>query len=513
MMCKSFATLLKTGSVSFLLFALLFAGGSLQSSSNFIGTALRGITAVLRDSETQWMVFVCLGIYFTVFCFLRSHSDAIPVGRASPQAGSLAASPHHRFYFIPAFWLGCTMFISAILYTIHYSPSTPALTLLAGAVIGQAFAIWVDFEARSQKSGVGISFEILVVYLLVVSLALVSTWPSYTGSFYFKYHSHARWSGPWDNPNIFGLLMGTGVALALGLAVGGWKMEDGRSEMENRSWKLRVGKYAVVILCFFALVLMGRGLLHSYSRGAWLATFCGTAYLMGSRFWVLGSGGTPETSQVLNPSILNSQPSTATPNWFHRNVLPLTAIVFCVGILSFWHFRQTDWHPAHRAFSVGNQNDFSWRNRLSAWEGALQITAEHPWFGSGWNQPEPMYERYYLPPKSTESAAIQMNDYLLLGATLGIPALFCFGMYLWRSLMRNAECRVLNSGNGNSLEARPALGADWMRITCHAGAIVLLVGFWFDGGLFKLATASIFWILLELGSTGNHEIHEPHEND
>ena len=34
---------------------------------------------------------------------------------------------------------------------------------------------------------------------------------------------------------------------------------------------------------------------------------------------------------------------------------------------------------------------------------------------------------------------------------------------------------------------------------CRAGAIVLLVGFWFDGGLFKLATGATFWILLELG--------------
>ena len=42
--------------------------------------------------------------------------------------------------------------------------------------------------------------------------------------------------------------------------------------------------------------------------------------------------------------------------------------------------------------------------------------------------------------------------------------------------------------------------ADWLQTTCRAGAIVLLVGFWFDGGLFKLATASTFWILLELGN-------------
>ena len=37
--------------------------------------------------------------------------------------------------------------------------------------------------------------------------------------------------------------------------------------------------------------------------------------------------------------------------------------------------------------------------------------------------------------------------------------------------------------------------------------IVLFVGFWFDGGLFKLATAATFWILLELGRAGGHGLH------
>jgi hypothetical protein len=54
--------------------------------------------------------------------------------------------------------------------------------------------------------------------------------------------------------------------------------------------------------------------------------------------------------------------------------------------------------------------------------------------GAGWNQPEPLYDHYFLPAKLTESAAIQMNDYLMLGATLGVPAFFCFGMYLWLTL-------------------------------------------------------------------------------
>jgi hypothetical protein len=39
-----------------------------------------------------------------------------------------------------------------------------------------------------------------------------------------------------------------------------------------------------------------------------------------------------------------------------------------------------------------------------------------------------------------------------------------------------------------------------LRAACLAGALALLVAFWFDGGLFTLATAAVFWILLELGA-------------
>jgi O-antigen ligase len=168
-----------------------------------------------------------------------------------------------------------------------------------------------------------------------------------------------------------------------------------------------------------------------------------------------------------------------------NNWLPLSVVLMSAVVLVFWHFRQTNWHPAQRALSAVNTIDFSWRNRIAAWEGALQIAAERPWFSAGWNQPELLYEHYYLPPRLNESAAIEMNDYLMLAATLGIPALFCFGMYLWLSLTRKLEMTEMG----------------WLKTTCRAGAIVLLVGFWFDGGLFKLPTAATFWILLELGNT------------
>jgi O-antigen ligase len=292
----------------------------------------------------------------------------------------------------------------------------------------------------------------------------------------YQFRSQIRWSGLWNNPNIFGLLMGMGIALVLGAVVSSFYLPvsndgmkvDGRPEAGNR----RCRKYFFTGLCLFAAILMWRGLLHSYSRGAWTATGCGLAYLIGSGIWRLTSG----RSAISCGSTISRLQS----NW-----LPFFVILLSAILITFWHFRQTEWHPARRAFSAVNTVDFSWRNRIAAWEGALQITAEHPWFGTGWNQTEPLYEHYYLPQKRTESVAIEMNDYLILGAALGIPALFCFGMYLWLSLFRNSAFSL------QPLELLPA--------TCRAGAIVLLVGFWFDGGLFKLATASTFWILLELG--------------
>jgi hypothetical protein len=41
---------------------------------------------------------------------------------------------------------------------------------------------------------------------------------------------------------------------------------------------------------------------------------------------------------------------------------------------------------------------------------------------------------------------------------------------------------------------------DSTKVASRAGALAMLLAFWFDGGLFKLATAAVFWILLELGT-------------
>jgi hypothetical protein len=201
--------------------------------------------------------------------------------------------------------------------------------------------------------------------------------------------------------------------------------------------------------------------------------------------------------------------------WIRRDWIPLAIIGFSVGILAFWNLRYTKHSTTRRAFSVANVNDFFWRKRVAAYEGALQMMADKPWFGFGWNIPEPLYDKFYRKPKVDEGMAIQMNDYFMLGATLGIPALGCFIAYLWLSLTKNSGVRSQESGGrnqesedrnqerGNSRNDSESciLDSDYLlRMTCRAGAIVLLVGFFFDGGLFKLATGATFWILIELGS-------------
>jgi O-antigen ligase len=365
----------------------------------------------------------------------------------------------------------------SVLYAVLYVPSTPALTLLGGAVVGQGMAFGADWELHNSKSKILSWFGLLIVSFLIVCL----TWASlHTGAGRtYEYRGQPRWFGVWDNPNIFGLLMATGVVLALGTAATSLNLLSGIN-----------GKWICALLCFLAAIHMGRGLLHSYSRGAWVGTVCGLAYLA-----VYGFGGFDLHQVTVRQAWISR---------FKKCRLPFSVVLLSMLILAFWHFRGTDWHPAQRAFSSVNAADFSWRNRIAAWEGALQITAEHPLLGTAWGQPEPLYEHYYLPPKLTERGAFELNDYLMLGATLGIPALFCFSMYIWLSLKGKAESRK---------QKAEIQEAGWLRTVCHASAIVLLIGFWFDGGLFKLPTGATFWILLELGNVRNRETNEALEHE
>ena len=155
---------------------------------------------------------------------------------------------------------------------------------------------------------------------------------------------------------------------------------------------------------------MGGGLVKSYSRGAWVGAVVALAYL---------------EYHTRKAETLKAEMLKAARSW-----VALAIISVSVGLLAFWSCRHTDRAVARRAYTVANANDFSWRNRVAAWEGALQMMAEKPWLGFGWNQPERVYDRYYRAAKVDEGMAIQLNDYFTLGTSLGLPALLCFAVYV-----------------------------------------------------------------------------------
>jgi len=127
---------------------------------------------------------------------------------------------------------------------------------------------------------------------------------------------------------------------------------------------------------------------------------------------------------------------------------------------------------------------------------------DRPLVGFGWGKSEEVFREQYKPARLEDAAAIQMNDYLMLGISAGTPALLCFVAYIWLSFCRlPGERRSSDEPQTSDLRLQTsAVG--------FAGAAVLLIGFWFDGGLFKLATGAVFWVLIELsrGSSQGNEV-------
>jgi len=437
----------------------LFGGGFARSSLGIVAPVCREAEAIFKDAQTQWLVVLCIGTYLVAFAVMRTRWT----GRVT-RVGSID------------FWRSTFLAISMLCYFRNYrdaSQSTQTVILLGGAAVGSG--AWANVFWRNEP---WLSMRSLWRFLIltVVILTLSSFWNSKSGSKFF-YKENVRWIGPCDNPNLYGLLMATGVMLDLGLALysAGVVSATGSWRIFWKCMKDALLLAAAGLLCF--------GLWKSYSRGAWLGAGIGVLYL--SIQW-----------HKRHPIESTSQIRRI------RVVVGIAVALTELLVLFFWQFKHTESLTARRVVSVSNQNDLSWLNRVAAWEGALQMIAEKPWLGFGWDQPESLYGYYYSASRLDDARAILINDYLMVGATLGVPALLCFGIYL--SLSFNGSTRR-KARSDEDLEGRQL---DWLKAVCRAGALALLVGFWFDGGLFKLPTAATFWILLELGRKEGQKVQE-----
>jgi hypothetical protein len=352
--------------------------------------------------------------------------------------------------------------------------TTNSLVLLTGLVVGGVAGALIGTGSDSGHIVRCVVLTAIPLFLAGTSLFQMSV------PHVYKYHDVVRWTGLWVNPNTYGLLMGTGVVLALGQLL--WK----RVELDTC-------RRIKTLLLAIAVVLCGLGLARSFSRGAWLATAIALAILV----WLRAS------------------------NNLRRNLVPIAIFLLAALLLSFWQFRYTENTLMRRVYSAANRNDYSWRNRVTVWHGSVQMVCDRPLLGFGWGRTELAYQQSYRAKRLDESMAIYLNDYLTLATSVGALALVCALIYVGLRLRGGTTAPIFHPQS--HFNASPRLcdgqaGCDvspWMRkvgavsvtstsfldlplvVVSRAGVAVLMIGFWFDGGLFKLAIGPLFWVLVE----------------
>jgi hypothetical protein len=364
-----------------------------------------------------------------------------------------------------------------------------ALTLYAGVLLGKLVRILLVYGSEGyediQHTGRKVKHFLLCVVLVLASVGL------YHVNLAPNLHAWSRWTGLWKNPNTYGMVAGMGLVLATGLlAPTAWRKDDGGRVSSYFSSSLQTRSLVRFIL-LVAGTILNLGLLGSFSRGAWVGTAIGLLYLLkvyGKLKW--------------------------------RFVL-LGILVIAAGIWLFWN-AVPDGSPTYlKRLDLSRP---SAQHRVAAWRGALEIMRDYP-FGVGWNNTVDVYERNYSPPDHG-ALAIATNDYLMIGTQLGVPALVCFVSYvaLCFRTKRQQPSQIppptTETGQQTPSPATPVMSPvtrhpplrpvispatchlpppTSLQVTCRAAALSMLVAFWFDGGLFVLATGSVFWVLLELG--------------
>jgi O-antigen ligase len=232
-------------------------------------------------------------------------------------------------------------------------------------------------------------------------------------------------------------------------------LRGGGTEQETVSCRIKRSRsFLVTSVVIVGSTLLFLGLYKSYSRGAWLSAFLGVFYLVMAR---RRTGATQnerrQATSVLFPGRISGRwAGSAMISRHGSNIILITVSIL---VISFWCFRETNIRGIRRVFSVANQYDSSWRNRVDAYVGSLQIMADHPWRGVDWSQPEPIYSEYYMSNRLTEGQAIVLNDYFTLAMSLGLPALCCFVGYVLVTL--NGE---RNRASFVGFSSRQIVGSD-----------------------------------------------------
>jgi hypothetical protein len=437
------------------------------------------LSSVYSQSICSWVI-PCLCVYiFGLAVRLRWLGRLSATGR-----------PNSNRFVDNARMICLLMFLSAALvdWSRNYSKtgSSDLLVLLCGITLAHII-LWLKMEQGDSTWALGIHMNV-VNSLIVIFTFAVFLQPQCWEEFFYR--GHRRWHGPWWNPNHFGLLIGSGLVLTVGQIfqyLGLLSTVSGRITV--RPQYRRVGVYLLAACC------MGFALIKSYSRGAWIGTVIALIY-----FGVEATSLSRRAARVVEAF---GSCAGRGANWLFwgpramRNRITLGIAIISLLALCFWNYRHARTPEVRRILSVGNPNDFSWRFRLVAYEGALQMMLSRPLGGFGWGEAETAYGSFFQPSDLLESKVILLNDYFMVGITLGLPALVCFTIYIGLTWISNSSAK--NKWSKGTMPNYYCGREEWLHASSRAAVIVFLVGFWLDRGIFWLALTVPFWVLLELG--------------
>ena len=197
---------LQVALVALALGCCLFGGCQTARDIRALGSVLYEAAAALSDSGTQWVVWLCAGMYCFAFTVLRERLDGTTGGgedgilemedgwggnvRRSRARRGEAVSGRLRHMLPHTVWLAGLMALVGAAYALDYAQaarSTQALTLIGTATIGQGAAVWAlrspKSKVQSLKSGRG-----TVVGVLVILLLGAAVWQAATGQL-FQYRA------------------------------------------------------------------------------------------------------------------------------------------------------------------------------------------------------------------------------------------------------------------------------------------------------------------------------------
>ncbi|MBV8200800.1 MAG: O-antigen ligase family protein, partial [Acidobacteria bacterium] len=265
-----------------------------------------------------------------------------------------------------------------------------------------------------------------------------------------------RAQGPFDSPNTLGALMVVPMLIAIAGLIS-----------ERSRWRKA--------LYLGSLLLLGRVMLYSGSRGALMAVCLGTAMLL----W----------------QAVRRQPGRRRLRRLAPWVLAAAALAIAVrpGLLRGPNVQRflTITHPME-------EDTFQWRMK-ERWPHFWAMVEAHPWFGTG------TYVDLSLGP----SGNTPHNGYLAIAVMSGLPALGLYlalgAMALYRVLRRLKRSRrppplaLASSGGVRAPSPAGTEGTDWLLDALTAAALAGLLVHNFDDTVVLLPTiGKEFWLLIGL---------------